>query len=117
MKDREGTDVYQRDLEQEFKVRRSTISRMIDLMVRKQYLTRESVEGDQRLKRLRLTEKGETMLREVAHSIDELEARLRASFTPEEYDALVGLLDRLCRTLDAEAPETTERKEPEVTHV
>lgn len=117
VKDREGTDVYQRDLEQEFKVRRSTISRMIDLMVRKQYLTRESVEGDQRLKRLRLTEKGETMLREVVHSIDELEARLRASFTPEEYDALVGLLDRLCRTLDAEAPETTERKEPEVTHV
>lgn len=116
VKDREGTDVYQRDLEREFKVRRSTISHMIDLMVRKQYLIRENVEGDRRLKRLRLTEKGETMLREVAHSIDELEARLRSSFSETDYANLTRLLDQLCATLDA-LPETIERKDTEETHV
>ena len=116
VKDREGTDVYQRDLEREFKVRRSTISHMIDLMVRKQYLIRENVEGDRRLKRLRLTEKGETMLREVAHSIDELESRLRSSFSETDYANLTRLLDQLCATLDT-LPETTERKDAEETHV
>ncbi len=116
VKDREGTDVYQRDLEREFKVRRSTISHMIDLMVQKQYLTRESVEGDRRLKRLRLTEKGETMLREVAHSIDELEARLRDSFSPDDYRKLIAMLEQLCSVIDG-IPDTPERKETEETHV
>ena len=101
VKEREGTDVFQRDLERVFKVRRSTISRMIDLMVQKQYLIRESVEGDQRLKRLRLTPKAERVMEEVRQSTGTLEDHLRASFSPDEYSTLLNLLGRLSDTLEA----------------
>ena len=103
VKEHEGQDVYQRDLEKSFRLRRSTISNMIDLMVKKQYLVRESVEGDKRLKRLRLTEKGEAIHREVAHSASELENTLRGQFSPEEYTELIALLERLCNSLESPA--------------
>lgn len=110
VREREGTDVFQRDLERAFKVRRSTISRMVDLMVQKQYLIREPVEGDQRLKRLRLTPKAERMMEDVRQSTETLEAELRDSFAPEEYRTLTELLLRLSDTLE-EKSSNPERKE------
>ena len=101
VKEHEGEDVYQRDLEKAFRLRRSTISNMIDLMVQKQYLVRESVEGDKRLKRLRLTEKGEAILCEVTHAAETLETSLRETFSAEEYAAFSNLLDRFCNSLEA----------------
>ena len=101
VKEHEGEDVYQRDLEKAFRLRRSTISNMIDLMVQKQYLVRESVEGDKRLKRLRLTEKGEAILCEVTHAAEKLETSLREKFSREEYAAFSNLLERLCNSLEA----------------
>ena len=103
VKEHEGEDVYQRDLEKAFRLRRSTISNMIDLMVKKQYLVRESVEGDKRLKRLRLTEKGEAIHREVAQSVFELETTLRGQFSAGEYNELIALLERLCNSLESPA--------------
>ena len=115
MKEHEGEEVYQRDLEKAFHLRRSTISNVIDRMVQKQYLARESVEGDRRLKRLRLTEKGEQVRSEVAHSVDELEAGLKREFTEAEYAELILLLGRLCNSLEPR-PEADKRKEPEINH-
>ena len=103
VKEHEGEAVYQRDLEKAFRLRRSTISNMIDLMVQKQYLLRENVEGDKRLKRLALTEKGEAILSEVAHSVGDLETSLRAKFSAEEYTQFLTLLERLCDSLEPPA--------------
>lgn len=115
VKEHEGEAVYQRDLEKAFRLRRSTISNMIDLMVQKQFLARERVEGDKRLKRLTLTEKGEAILCEVAHSVAELETALRGQYTPEEYAAFFMFLERLCDSLES-LSEPCERKEPEQTN-
>ena len=48
-------DVYQKDLEATFHIRRSTASGILQIMVRDGLLVREPVEGDARLKRLVLT--------------------------------------------------------------
>ena len=53
LQDHPGEDVFQKDLEAAFKIRRSTVSRMMELMEQKGLLTRESVGGDARLKRQR----------------------------------------------------------------
>ena len=107
VKEHEGEDVYQRDLEKTFRLRRSTISNLIDLMVQKQYLIRESVAGDKRLKRLCLTEKGEAILCEVTHAAEKLENSLREKFSEMEYSELSLLLERLCDSLES-MPETSE---------
>lgn len=115
VKEHEGEAVYQRDLEKAFRLRRSTISNMIDLMVQKQFLAREQAQGDKRLKRLILTEKGEAILAEVTHSVGELETALRGQYTPEEYNEFFMFLERLCDSLESPA-ETPEGKEPEKTN-
>ena len=50
--------VYQRDIEREFSITRSTVTNILQLMERKGYIERQSVPQDARLKRLILTEEG-----------------------------------------------------------
>lgn len=46
------TPVFQRDIEREFSITRSTVTNILQLMERKGYITRRSVEQDARLKQL-----------------------------------------------------------------
>ena len=50
-------DVYQRDLENQFGITRSTASKVVNLMVQKGLIERQNVLEDARLKRLVLTER------------------------------------------------------------
>lgn len=93
-------DVFQKDLERVFKIRRSTVSKTVELMEQKQLLVRESVNGDARKKRLRLTPKADTVLREVAKAVDTLERDVRAAFSPQDYDTFMRLLREMCAFLD-----------------
>ena len=87
--------VFQRDIEREFSITRSTVTNILQLMERKGYITRQSVEQDARLKQLVLTEKGRqfhenTML--ALHQTDEYVAGL---LTEEENTELLRLLNKL----------------------
>lgn len=95
-----GETVFQKDLESAFKIRRSTVSCMMELMEQKGLLRRESVDGDARLKRLVLTEKAKEKLAAVSIGVEHLENEVRAGFTPEEYDTLTALLERLSVLLE-----------------
>ena len=55
--DHADTEIYQKDIEQEFKVSRATASNMLQLMERKGLIVRESVSCDARLKKISLTRK------------------------------------------------------------
>ena len=57
LNDHADTEIYQKDIEQEFKVSRATASNMLQLMERKGLIVRESVSCDARLKKISLTEK------------------------------------------------------------
>ena len=50
--------VYQKDIESNFGIARSTVTNILQLMEKKGYLTRTTDEHDARLKRLELTELG-----------------------------------------------------------
>ena len=83
------TPVFQRDIEREFSITRSTVTNILQLMERKGYIARQSVEQDARLKQLVLTEKGRqfhenTML--ALHQTDEYVAGL---LTEEENTELL----------------------------
>ena len=89
------TPVFQRDIEREFSITRSTVTNILQLMERKGYIARRSVEQDARLKQLVLTEKGRqfhenTML--ALHQTDEYVAGL---LTEEENTELLRLLNKL----------------------
>ena len=62
-------DLYQKDIEEEFQIRKSTVTGYVQLMEKNGYLTRESVKGDARKKRLVPTEKAEGLRQAILEDI------------------------------------------------
>lgn len=102
-----GKDVFQRDLEACFGVTRSTASKVVNLMVQKGLIRRESVPHDARLKKLVLTEKSIEIKRMMDEDRMRFESILRKGFNEEEIQALLGYLDKMkhnLKELDKEEP-------------
>ena len=92
-------DVFQKDIEQYFSIGRSTVTNIIQLMERKGYIARESVEHDARLKKVVLTEKGirnQEMLEDLVESLD---TRLVDGITEEELSVFYSVIEKLKRNL------------------
>ena len=51
-------EVFQRDIQEQFSIRRSTVTGILQLMEKNGLITRSSVERDARLKKLELTPPG-----------------------------------------------------------
>jgi DNA-binding MarR family transcriptional regulator len=66
--------VYQRDLERVFQIRRSTASAMLKTMVKNDWIRREPVASDARLKRLLLTERAEEFSERVEREHADIES-------------------------------------------
>lgn len=93
--DHRDQDIYQRDIEAEFKVSRSTTSNMLSLMEKKQMIKRLNVENDARLKKVVLTEKAlELHLRhmDTARKLDDM---IEEAITSEEKAELIRILDKI----------------------
>lgn len=88
-------DVYQRDLETALNVRRSTVSNVLGLLEKKNYVVRESVTADARLKKLLLTPAGIKVFKEFGDRLDIAEAEDFRIFSQEEKETLINLLERL----------------------
>lgn len=93
-------DVFQRDLEKKFSVRRSTMSNIIMRMEKKGFLVRVPVEYDARLKKLILTEKGWEIHATMESAVTDAEKKLTRGLSEEEIELLFSLLGRLRRNLE-----------------
>ena len=63
--------VFQRDIEREFSITRSTVTNILQLMERKGYIRRQSVPQDARLKQLVLTEEENAELLRLLNKLRE----------------------------------------------
>lgn len=97
--DHENEDVYQRDLEREFGITRSTASRVLSLMEQKDLIIRSGVAHDARLKKLTLTEKAQGYSDVMRRNAREMNVRLLKGFTEEETQQLYAYLERLQENL------------------
>ena len=93
-------DVYQKDLESEFGITRSTASRVLRLMEQKGLVERQSVPHDARLKKLVLTERSRRIMQEMCQTGTTIDSRLLQGFSPEEVQTLYGFLERMFQNLE-----------------
>lgn len=93
-------DVFQKDFEQEFEIRRSTASNILSLMEKNGLIIRESVPYDARLKKITLTEKALEVQSVVNKSFDKLESTMKKDITPEELTVFFNVLDKVCSNLE-----------------
>ncbi len=93
-------NVYQRDIEMEFDIRRSTVTNTLQLLEKSGYISRVSVDEDARLKKIMLTEKGIGICEVIRESIFEVEGALKNVYTTDELNELFYLLDKLHAALE-----------------
>lgn len=94
-----GKDVFQKDVEREFDVTRSTASKVIDLMEQKGLVTREKVPCDARLKKLVLTQKAQELSELFEKDRLLLEETLTQGFDDEEKRILCDFITRMNNNL------------------
>ncbi len=106
-------DVFQRDLEQIFSVRRSTMSNILALMEKKELIRRESVSHDARLKKLILTEKAQNLCRSMEEDRANTEAIITDGITPEEMETFFSVTRRMRENLEkADGPCEPPKRRP-----
>ena len=93
-------DVFQKDIEEEFDIRRSSVTSVITLLEKKGYVKRVSVLKDARLKKLVLTEKGIELHNEVHKDIVNFENYIKSELTEDELNIFIDILNRLNRRIE-----------------
>ena len=93
-------DVFQRDLEKEFDITRSTASKNVDLLVENGFIEREPVDYDARLKKLVLTDKAREVFKIMRNDRAALEDQMLKGFSDEEKKQLRVFLKRLSSNLE-----------------
>ena len=94
-------DVFQRDVETHFSVRRSTASLMVRSLEEKGLIRREAVASDARLKKLVLTEAGWQVHGVVADAIGRIDRCMIEGIAPEELRAFEATLEKMKANLCA----------------
>jgi DNA-binding MarR family transcriptional regulator len=98
--DNSDKDIFQKDFENEFSIRRSTASNILKTMEQNGFITRESVVSDARLKKIVLTEKAINIHKSVLKSINEREERLRQNLSDQEIETFLKITDKLIKNME-----------------
>ena len=90
----EGKDVFQRDVEREFNIRRSTATELLKMMERGGLICREPVDYDARLKKIVLTAYAEEIRKQLQAQIRKTETLMTEGFTDEEIEQFFSFVER-----------------------
>lgn len=88
-------DIFQKDFEQQFNIRRSTASSILSLMEKNDLIKRESVPYDARLKKITLTEKAYEVQAIVEKNFEHFEEIMKQNISDEELEIFFGVLDKI----------------------
>lgn len=100
--DHPDQDIFQKDLEAQFHIARSTATGIVQLMEKRGFLTRESVPSDARLKRLVLTEKGIGFQLSIIRNLNQMEQILKTQISQEELDSFFAIIHQMKQNLQSE---------------
>ena len=96
---REGEDIFQKDIEREFSIRRSTASQMLQLMEKNGLIERIGVANDARLKKICMTEKGKGLHLATVTALHNLDNKALADIEPEKLRIFYEVLDGIKQNL------------------
>lgn len=92
-------DIFQRDIEGAFNIRRSTATVLLQSMEAKGIICRVPVEYDARLKKITVTEKGAAYAKHAKERIDSMERQLQSNITEEEKETFLRVLWKINQNL------------------
>ncbi len=100
LSENQDKDVFQKDIEKAFKIRRSTVTAALNRMEKGGLIKRESVDFDSRLKKISLTEKGLSIHNFIKKSFENTDNELKNALTQKEMDTFFSILSKLQSVLE-----------------
>ncbi len=95
-----GGNALQKDVENEFGMRRSTASQLLGKLENGGYITRAVIDSDGRSKRIYLSEKAVAEQNQVAQKLRSLETYLESALSAEEKNTFFKLSGKIRRKLE-----------------
>lgn len=93
-------DLFQKDIETAFQMRRSTATGILQLMEQHDIIRREPVEHDGRLKRLVLTDRARAMDEHITERMEQMEQILRQGITEDELKGWFAVCEKIRSNLE-----------------
>lgn len=97
---RDNGPVFQKDIEAEFTIRRSTATGILQLMEKNDLILREPVGYDARLKKLVLTPKAIELHEAFIREIMQIEALLVKDLTEEEIKSFLTVISKIRKNIE-----------------
>lgn len=93
-------DIFQKDIELEFNIRRSTATGILQLMEQKGLIVREPVNYDARLKKLVTTATAQAVKHDIISKFEALEKQIRTDISEEELETFFNIVDKISKNLE-----------------
>ena len=106
-------EIYQKDIEKRFSIRRSTTTEILNLMEKRNLIKRIPSKIDKRINIIEITEEGLKLEKVGKEKIKELEKQMTKSLTKEEKKELIRLLEKVEQNL-LEREKTYDKKINEI---
>ena len=96
-------DVFQRDIDQRFSLRRPTTTEILKLMERNGLVTKKSVENDLRLKKVVLTKKAKVLGEEFETFLEDMEAQMTKGIPEDHMEIFFDVIEKMRQNLENES--------------
>lgn len=93
-------DLFQKDIEDEFNLRRSTATGILQLMEKNNLIYRENVAHDARLKRIVVTPVGLQMKNRAMESIRVLEKKIKKNISDKDLETFFKVMKQMSKNLE-----------------
>ncbi len=107
-------EIYQKDLEREFHMARSSITGIVQIMENNGYIKRTLVAHDARLKKIELTPRGVEFHKNTHRNMEELELEVKQGISPEDLNTYYRVTEQMKKNLqmylDAGSDQCTSRE-------
>lgn len=104
-------DIYQRDIEAEFSVARSTATGILQLMEKKGYIVRLNDARDGRIKRVVLTENGLRLQQNAIVAFEKIEEEMRKGISEKELQTFFTVIRKMRANIESEHNVSVRRRE------
>ncbi len=95
-------DIFQKDIEKNFAIGRSSVTGIIQIMEKKGFIRRESVAHDARLKKVTLTEKGIKSHRRIEELITLQNEKMARGIEEEDLQVFLRVAEQIRANLEKE---------------
>ncbi len=92
-------DIFAKDIEEEFEIKGASVAGILQLMEKKELVTRLPVDNDARFKKLVLTEKAISLKNAMEHDFNEVEENMKNGISKDEINIFLLLIKKMLNNL------------------